>query len=83
MVSFTHEQNIICSQTQLDYSRPLFVGNYLQATWWAIDQRKGEIIASNHNHYYDYCDYEYKYDYDYNNNNNNINYYYYYYYYYY
>ena len=33
VVSFTHEQNIICSQTQLDYRRPLFVGNYLQATF--------------------------------------------------
>ena len=38
VLSFTHEQNIICSQTQMDYSRPLFVGNYLQATFWALDQ---------------------------------------------
>ena len=40
-VSFTHEQNIICSQTLLTalrMSRPLFVGSYLQVTWWALGQ---------------------------------------------
>ena len=38
MVSFTHEQNIICSQTlltALHMSRPLFVGSYSQVTWAA------------------------------------------------
>ena len=41
VVSFTHEQCIICSQTQLDNSahwRPLFVGSYLQVKWWAVGQ---------------------------------------------
>ena len=49
-VSFTHMQNIICSQsdlqpntskyscTALRISRPLFVGSYLQVTWWAFLQ---------------------------------------------
>ena len=42
VVSFTHEQNIICSETiswmTLSMSRPLFVGSYLQVTWWAVGQ---------------------------------------------
>ena len=41
MVSFTHEQNIIC-RTTLRMNRPLFVGSYLQVTWWAF----GLIIPS-------------------------------------
>ena len=39
VVSFTHEQNIICSQnsyTTLRMSRSLFVDSYLQLTWWAF-----------------------------------------------
>ena len=42
-VSFMHEKNIICSQTLLEalhMSRPLFVGSYLQVTWWALGQMK-------------------------------------------
>ena len=27
--------------------RPLFVGSYLQVTWWAFDQWKGKKFASN------------------------------------
>ena len=39
MVSITLEENIICSKTQLDsMSRPLFVGSYLQVTWFALGQ---------------------------------------------
>ena len=53
-----HEQNIICSQTlkarhiwtTLRMSRPLFVGNYLQVTWWAFEEQ----VASNDNEAY--CD---------------------------
>ena len=48
VVSFTHEQCIICSQTQLDniaHWRPLFVGSYLQVTWWAVGQWKGRKIC--------------------------------------
>ena len=41
MVSFTHEQNIICRAT-LRMNRPLFVGSYWQVTWWAF----GLIIRS-------------------------------------
>ena len=54
-VSFTHEQNIICSQTLLTalrMSRPLFVGSYLQVTWWAFGQWKERKFASNDNNYY-------------------------------
>ena len=40
MLSSTHEQNII--STTLRMNRPLFVGNYLQVTWWAF----GLIIRS-------------------------------------
>ena len=45
VVSFTHKENIICSQTQLRISRPLFVGSYLQVTWWASGQWKGRTIC--------------------------------------
>ena len=41
VVLFTHEQNIICSQhswTTLRMRTPLFVGSYLQVTWWAFGQ---------------------------------------------
>ena len=40
-LSFTHEQNVICSQrswTTLRISGPLFVVSYLQVTWWALGQ---------------------------------------------
>ena len=58
MVSFTHEQNIICSQTleaehswtTLPMSRPLFVCSYLQVTWWTFSvNEKDEQFASNDN----------------------------------
>ena len=45
VVSFTHEQNIICSETHwtpLPIGRPLFVGSYLRVTWWAFGQWKGK-----------------------------------------
>ena len=41
VVSFRHEQNIIAAKhnwTTLHMSRPLFVGSYLQVTWWARGQ---------------------------------------------
>ena len=47
-VSFMHEKNIICSQTLLEalhMSRPLFVGSYLQVTWWALGQWKERKIS--------------------------------------
>ena len=37
------------SWTALRMSRPLFVGSYLQVTWWALDQWKERKIASNDN----------------------------------
>ena len=37
VVSFMHEQIIMCSQTQMALRlRPLFVGSYLQITWWDL-----------------------------------------------
>ena len=65
VVSFTHEQNIICGQTlkakhswtTLPMSRPLFVGSYLQVTWWTFSaNEKEEQFASNDNEVY--CDSE-------------------------
>ena len=49
VVSFTHEQNIIYSQTKLDdivHEQTIinFVGSYLQAMWWALGQWKGRKI---------------------------------------
>ena len=38
--TFTHEQNIICSQA-LRISSRLFIGSYMQVTWWALDQWNG------------------------------------------
>ena len=58
VVSFTHEQNIICSQTleakhswtTLSMSRPLFVCSYLQVTWWTFSaNEKEEQFESNDN----------------------------------
>ena len=54
MVSFTHEQNIICSQTQLDniaheqtiICRQLFAGHVL-----AIEKEK-KLFATNNNMFY-------------------------------
>ena len=45
MVSFTHEQNITASQTKLDniaheQTITLFVGSYLQVTWWLLANEK-------------------------------------------
>ena len=40
VVSFTHEKNIISNWTTLRMSRPLFVGSYLQVTWWALSKLK-------------------------------------------
>ena len=34
---------------QLHMSRPLFVGSYLQVTWWALANEKKEKFASNDN----------------------------------
>ena len=50
MVSFTHEQNIICSQTQVDdiaHEQTIinFEGSYLQVTGWAFGQLKGRTIC--------------------------------------
>ena len=42
------------SWTTLRTSRPLFVGGYLQATWWALDQWKEEKFATNDNNTYLY-----------------------------
>ena len=66
VVSFTHEQNIICSQTlepkhswtTLSMSRPLFVRSYLQVTWWTFSaNEKEELLESNDNDEA-YCDSE-------------------------
>ena len=35
------------SLDDIAHSRPLFVGNYLQVTWWAFGQWKGKKIALN------------------------------------
>ena len=45
VVSFTHEQNITASQTKLDniaheQTIILFVGSYLQVTWWLLANEK-------------------------------------------
>ena len=45
VVSFTHEQNITPSQTKLDniaheQTIILFVGSYLQVTWWLLANEK-------------------------------------------
>ena len=45
LIAITHEQNIICS-------RHLFVGSYLQITWWALGQWKGRKNSSNDNTIY-------------------------------
>ena len=37
------------SWTALRMSRPLFVGSYLQVTWWALGQCKKEKFSSNDN----------------------------------
>ena len=38
--------------TALRMSRPLFVGSYLQVTWWALGQRKERKICLNDNNNY-------------------------------
>ena len=39
MVSFMHEQSIICSQTKLDeIGHEQTSGQFLQVTWWALCQ---------------------------------------------
>ena len=55
VVSFTHEENIICSQTLkpntagrhkiCTLADTLFVVRYLQVTWWALCQWKGRNIC--------------------------------------
>ena len=50
MVSFTHEQNSICSPKQLndiahEHTIINFVGTYLQATWWVLGQWKRRNIC--------------------------------------
>ena len=50
-VSFMHERNIICIQTQLDeeiaHEQTIinFVGSYLQDIWWALDQLNERNIS--------------------------------------
>ena len=46
VVSFTHDQNIICSQTQLeDIAQEQTIIFILQVMWWALGQRKGRKIC--------------------------------------
>ena len=45
VVLMIHEQNIICSKTQLDGTT--HEGSYLQVTWWALGQWKGRKNAWN------------------------------------
>ena len=48
VVSFTHEQNIICCQTQLDeiaHEQTIIFGSYLQVTRWALGQCKERKIC--------------------------------------
>ena len=48
--SFTHEQVLFAAKqswTTLRMSRPLFVGIYLQVTWWALPNEKEEKFAMN------------------------------------
>ena len=43
-----HEQNIICSQTQLDeiaHEQTIILSSYLQVTWWALGQCRGKKIC--------------------------------------
>ena len=51
VVSFSHEQNIICSKTHLvdtTHKQTNICGpNYLQVTWWALGQWKGRENPSN------------------------------------
>ena len=52
-MSFTHEQNIICGQTKLRMSRPLFSVSYLQVTMGGISaNEKEEKFATNDNFNY-------------------------------
>ena len=47
-VSFTHVQNIICSQTQLDgiaHEQTIICRQLLQVTWWALGQWKERKIC--------------------------------------
>ena len=48
VVSFTHEQDIICSQTQVDdiaNEQIIIIRQLLQVTWWTLDQSKGRKIC--------------------------------------
>jgi len=53
MVSNAHEQNVINVAKHIEMvlhmSRPLFVGSYLQVTWWAHGQWNGRKNAWNDN----------------------------------
>ena len=54
--SFTHEQNITCSQTKLDdiaheQTIILFVGIYLQVTWWLLANEKKKIESNDNDNY--------------------------------
>ena len=56
VVSFTHEQNITCSQTKLDdiaheQTIILFVGSYLQVTWWLLANEKKKIESNDNDNY--------------------------------
>ena len=56
MVLFTHEQNIICSQTQLDdiaheETIILFVGSYLQVTRWLLANEKEKMESNDNDNY--------------------------------
>ena len=68
VVSFTHEQNIICSQTlepkhswttlSMIMSRPLFVRSYLQVTWWTFSANEKEELFESNDNDEAYCDSE-------------------------
>ena len=49
------------SWTTLRMSTPLFVGSYLQVTWWALGQWKEETFASNDNSIYRHFHYQWDY----------------------
>ena len=56
VVSFTHEQNITCSQTKLDdiahkQTIILFVGSYLQVTWWLLANEKKKVESNDNDNY--------------------------------
>ena len=56
VVSFTHEQSITCSETKWDdiaheQTIILFVGSYLQVTWWLLANEKKKIESNDNDNY--------------------------------